>query len=401
MSEENNKPEESNQAKENEAAKNKVDVSKKDPVAYLKELGIKEVSDKTFINATNLEALLEKNFESLSKTKALGFIQILEREFDLDLKELKNEYLLSLGALKEVSQNSSQEPQERIVPPLSQEEIDERPKKLLIYGLLAGALLYGGYYFFKNRSVETNTTIGNDMNVVKNDVVTEEAKENLLALDETYEKEINTTDLNLSDDAVETMADANTQLDANMLKLQKEIDHESNNSVDVEDVTPKESENNESAMQSALQPSPAVEEEISLAQVQELEETTRKKKPVEVAAKNQPEKEEKKSKTSGEKPKKADATEGGLYIAPTQKAWVGVIYLDTMKKKDYLIRKRLHLDATKDQIILVGHKNFKIYNHGKNQHFKSKKMVRFLYRDGKLSELSKKEYLDYLGSTHW
>ena len=92
---------------------------------------------------------------------------------------------------------------------------------------------------------------------------------------------------------------------------------------------------------------------------------------------------------------------GGLYIEPIHKAWVGVIFLDSMKKKDFLIRRALQLDASKDQIILVGHKNFKIYNKQLEQGFTSKKMVRFLYKDGELREISKAEYKNLRGGVHW
>jgi len=72
-----------------------------------------------------------------------------------------------------------------------------------------------------------------------------------------------------------------------------------------------------------------------------------------------------------------------------------------MKKKDYLIRRPLQLDATKDQIIMIGHKNFKIFNKQLELGFKSKQKVMFLYKDGDLREISKHEYNQYRGKARW
>jgi hypothetical protein len=370
-----------------ENKKNKVEIDKKDGVAYLQELGLKEVSDKTFINQENLAKLLNKDFENINKTKALGFIQILQREFDVDLSELKNEYLQFNQTNKKEQVPMDQEAiVERVAPSFSHEQ-DEKPKKFFIYLLLGAAALAGAYYLFANQSEQTSAIAPTDLNIVKNEVVTQEAKESLLALDENYEKETNESDEIDLNKVVEEMF-KNSDINETELAATESENNESNLTA---------SEVNTSVIKTALD-TPAKEEEISLEDIKE-EPTP----PVIAAVK--PEKpvwkERRVTKKQVTKKVLKNTPQSGLYIVPTQKAWVGVIYLDTMKKKDYLIRNRLKLDASKDQIILVGHKNFKIYNHKLEQGFKSKKMVRFLYRDGELSELSKREYLDYLGSTRW
>ncbi len=345
----------SNQNSENEQqSENKP----QDGVSQLKEIGLKEVSNKTFITEANLTALFDKEFSKINKTKALGFIQILEREFGVDLEALKEEYRQFDNSIKKSSKNE--------IPTVEKEPFElEKIKKMLIYLILAAAVVFA-LYALSSRSSDDTSIVPVDLNVVKNDVVTNQAEESLLAIDENYEKETNQSD----------------EIDLN--KVVKEMFHETDqNQSDILNDTNDTNESNSSLavteenITAAL--APAVEENISLPQT---------KKELKNIVKPKPEMAKNKNKR-------------GLYIVPVKKAWVGVIFLDTMKKKDFLIRKTLMLDESKDQIILVGHRNFKIFNKRLEQGFKSKKMVRFLYKDGDLREISKKEYVKLRGTTKW
>ena len=55
---------------------------------------LKDISKRTNISEDNLNKLFNKEFDALTKVKALGFISIVEREFKADLsalgKEVKN-----------------------------------------------------------------------------------------------------------------------------------------------------------------------------------------------------------------------------------------------------------------------------------------------------------------------
>ena len=57
----------------------------------VKDYSLTTISQKTNIPIEVLEKLLNKEWESLQATKAKGFIAIIEREFDVDLSELKEE----------------------------------------------------------------------------------------------------------------------------------------------------------------------------------------------------------------------------------------------------------------------------------------------------------------------
>ena len=338
-------------------------------IAKLKKIGLKEVSNKTFINLENLTLLLDKDFSKLNKTKAMGFIQILQREFDVDLNELKNEYLAFHNSnIKKVE----------IIPKETSQNLyaEEEPKKFLPYILLALGALLGAYLLFNDSNSPKNVNFV-DLNVVKNDAITEEAKESLLAVDESYEEEVNESD----------EVDLNKVVEEMFKKHQD--DNETIGDIDVN--TSLESDKNESALLVAPK-----EETIDIAEdntLENIENARRVTAPVMTPAKEV---------KVVKKPKKIEnSNRGGLFIKPIQKAWVGTIFLDTMKKKDYLITRDLQLDGRKDQIILIGHKNFKIFNNQLEQGFKSKKRVRFLYKDGELREISKSEYLEHAGDIRW
>ncbi|MFC3847803.1 hypothetical protein ACFOPX_04545 [Helicobacter baculiformis] len=61
-------------------------------LAILREKGVKEIAQATKIANPKLEAILEKRFEDLQRVRAVGFIQILEKEYGLNLSHWLVEY---------------------------------------------------------------------------------------------------------------------------------------------------------------------------------------------------------------------------------------------------------------------------------------------------------------------
>lgn len=58
----------------------------------LKKLNIKEISKTTHIEEKTIEQLLNKDFKNLLDFNVNGFLKILERDFGLDLSDIKNEF---------------------------------------------------------------------------------------------------------------------------------------------------------------------------------------------------------------------------------------------------------------------------------------------------------------------
>ncbi|MGL2468664.1 sialidase [Helicobacter pylori] len=89
----------------------------------LKEVGVTEICRATKIASKNIHSILEKRYESLSRVHARGFIQILEREYKMDLSAWMKEFDKVCVFKEGVSEEKNQEtdPEETAKKPLKVE----------------------------------------------------------------------------------------------------------------------------------------------------------------------------------------------------------------------------------------------------------------------------------------
>ncbi len=89
----------------------------------LKEVGVAEICKATKIASKNIHSILEKRYESLSRVHARGFIQILEREYKIDLSAWMKEFDKVCAFKESVSEEQNQEtdPEEKTKNPLKVE----------------------------------------------------------------------------------------------------------------------------------------------------------------------------------------------------------------------------------------------------------------------------------------
>lgn len=178
----------------------------------LEENTIKNISQKTKISEDNLENLLAANFDALKKINALGFISILEREYNADLSALKEEALAFYSEVKEENGFT-------VVLPVDEEKSGK--SKLFLFLILA-LLAYASWYFFtqfdKNHLSELIPFID------------EQKIENSITENEENKKEISIEDLSIANVVV---SDTNT----NTVVKEK-----------VEDIVPQESLQSSDAM---------------------------------------------------------------------------------------------------------------------------------------------------------
>ncbi len=89
----------------------------------LKEVGVAEICKATKIASKNINYILEKRYESLSRVHARGFIQILEREYKIDLSAWMKEFDKACTFKEGVSEEQNQEtdPEEKTKNPLKVE----------------------------------------------------------------------------------------------------------------------------------------------------------------------------------------------------------------------------------------------------------------------------------------
>ncbi len=89
----------------------------------LKEVGVAEICKATRIASKNIHSILEKRYESLSRVHARGFIQILEREYKIDLSAWMKEFDKACVFKEGVGEEKNQEtnPEETAKKPLKVE----------------------------------------------------------------------------------------------------------------------------------------------------------------------------------------------------------------------------------------------------------------------------------------
>lgn len=341
-------------------ADDKQEESKKQGIEYLIEQGYKKISTKTFISDLELESFLNKDFANINKTRALGFIQILEREYPVDLTSLKDAYLEY-----ELSHKRA-EPETLFV-----EKPMARDKEWLSFWpyLLAGFVVIGLLFIFFTgdaKEGEVVETAPIAQHIEENKSVINKAVENVAKLEEHKSEPVQNVPIleqsadeaNVAKVVVNSTDSDAKNLDLDLDKVVLEMIKERNISVEEHNISL-----DDNITQTALKPVELKKSTAVIAKAEAKKEVVKK-----------------------------EITRGDIYIQPSKKAWVGVIYLDDLTKKDFLIRKKLPLNSKRDQLIVIGHKHFKLYNKNYSIKFRGKGPVRFIYKDGEVMEINKKEF---------
>ncbi|WP_187647352.1 hypothetical protein [Nitrosophilus labii] len=122
----------------------------------LKNIDIEELYSKTFIARKHLRAILNKDFSKFDRLKALGFVKIIEREFDFDLSELKKEIesYFSQKSEKSVKDLENIEKKE-----LNSNKSFQKSKKFPIFALVIIAMLFIALLFFTQQKSLTTQNL--------------------------------------------------------------------------------------------------------------------------------------------------------------------------------------------------------------------------------------------------
>lgn len=89
------------------------------------------------------------------------------------------------------------------------------------------------------------------------------------------------------------------------------------------------------------------------------------------------------------------------FISPNTKLWIGIIYLDNFKRKSFLGEGNFTLDSSRDQLITTGHGNLNLYFNGKIKKFKTQRTIKFLIKDGNISEISIDKFKELNRGSLW
>ncbi len=316
----------------------------------LQKIGIDKVSAKTRITQDKLQNIIDFKYDAFDKTRARGFVQIIEREFGIDLSEwfaAYNDYHSAPTEQTEEISESAVEIARQINIPI---ESDKKDKSyiVLIVLLIVLVVLFMSFFIYNNflspstsaKSTSQSTlTPLQEIQQNKNDLAREEAQ--------------NVVDLSAdSANPSENSADSN-QNAQDLAKADSNAENVANLSTDSA---------NPSANQSTMNPNanPSTSQTIA-TQTEE------------------------------------------LIITPNEPLWVGIIDLKSRRKKQLSIDARHSITLDGDKIIRTGHSYFSVssgtnfakqYIGGDNKYF--------LYKmEGGLSEISKAEFLELNKGEEW
>jgi len=150
----------------------------------LQSIGAHKVFETTHIAKKFVEDILNKKFSTMSKIQFMGFVSILEREYNIDLHELQDDYLKS-------SSTENVKGKEPFVVS-EQNEVDEKSTNKTAY-IFVGVLVLGALFMLlKPESKPTETSNSSQIVEVKispvenelNNSTIEKAKLNLTNLGE-------------------------------------------------------------------------------------------------------------------------------------------------------------------------------------------------------------------------
>jgi len=108
----------------------------------LEENTVNAISTKTNIAEDNIDALIAADFEKIKRVQAMGFISIIEREYDADLSALREQ------ALEYYNAHNTDERVTLGIPPVSAEEKKGRSKWFMLIVFLL--IMYAIWYAFNN-----------------------------------------------------------------------------------------------------------------------------------------------------------------------------------------------------------------------------------------------------------
>ena len=110
-----------------------------DGFTKLQKLGSKTISSTTHIPIGHVESILHKEFDKFQKPQFFGFLSILEREYKIDLAELKQEFLFARAEV-EIAHESNFDIAETEFKRFINPKVILENKKIM-YGVLGGLLV--------------------------------------------------------------------------------------------------------------------------------------------------------------------------------------------------------------------------------------------------------------------
>lgn len=147
----------------------------------LKEIGAQKIHEQTHVPKGHIQAILHNSFEDLNKVQIIGFISILEREYKVDLSDIRD----SANNYFDQFSGSDNDNKEIFIAVREKKNSNNIIVYIIIFLVLAIAL----YFSLKDSSVE-NENVDN--------ALIEDIKEKVVQEENITKKIIKTDDLNVT-----------------------------------------------------------------------------------------------------------------------------------------------------------------------------------------------------------
>jgi hypothetical protein len=302
--------------------------------------GLESVSEKTNISIFNLNKLVNEDFNELNRVKALGFLHILKREYDIDTtaleQSIKNHFDQQTGGSEEFTTTTKSK---------KSHNLPKGFEKWIFGAVLLGAIWY---LYSSGKLKELTKGSSDDINI---SLLNSEINKSSPDIDEEKLKK----SIVIKKDKNETKVEINTSIDS-----KEDVAKDRNKFrivVDIPDENHSVNENNKTIF---------IDKDAG----------------VEEPALNTPTPDE-------------NSTEiKSIVINPTRGLlWYGLIDLNTKKKRDYTTRKSKSFDLKGHKWLLItGHGFFDIVSDQKTVSLGDRKK-HYFYIDGKeIKEVTKKEF---------
>jgi cytoskeletal protein RodZ len=190
---------------------------------FFEQYSIEEISKRTKISPISLRYIKNKEYEKIPKVKFYGFINIIQREFKVDLSDLIDEYNSTLSIPKEESQKPK-----TTAPAVKKEKNNLIFILSLVLLLMTGAIIY--------YATSSNTESQNETNEtpleIKEQTITNEQN----ITDNTSEKKITTNEKNVTTSNV-VVLENNNNIAETPQNTEVETKNENNKTLAISSVT--------------------------------------------------------------------------------------------------------------------------------------------------------------------
>ena len=312
----------------------------------LEEQSVKAISKKTNISEENIECIMAEDFSSLAKAKALGFISILERDYNADLKILKEK------ALSYYEEHADEESINIALPRIEEKRGRSKWFSFLMLGLLA----YASWYFFTQ-----------------------------------FDKKMLGTILPFSEDKVETTASKDVETPIEAVKEEK-VQQSTSETEESLSIT--------NALTSTQTDATGAQTDIIVASIDPAE-SVRGSEAIEVTQ------QEMNKNTHSLPESRVDEVVVSkevetIVLMPESRLWFGIIDISTKKRDHFSISSKYEIDVKeKSWLVATSSAPFSFINQEETQEFNDAKEHYFKVSKAGVESLSKSEYVSRGGYRKW